>query len=204
MLLLFWNLIIWHISFWQFEFSIKFYNDSVLYSFKIFEVTKSLILYVIESIPICHYSVIFNKMAITNIIFSYIVLLIVPLVFHRLKIKNNPLQHRRLEDALKRNYLNSSLYQLLRFLNFQNSLFEKTFFVIIWNLYWPFLNYAVSFWLIAAIYFYQWSLFWAFVDDIVNIFNVLLDLNPTNNFKGFLNFTCSFVDVNADVSFDEI
>ena len=204
MLLLFWNLTIWHISFWQFEFSIKFYNDSVLYSFKIFEVTKSLILYVIESIPICQYSVIFNKMAITNIIFSYIVLLIVPLVFHRLKIKSNPLQHRRLEDALKRNYLKSSLYQLLRFLNFQNSLFEKTFFVIIWNLYWPFLNYAVSFWLIAAIYFYQWSLFWAFVDDIVNIFNVLLDLNPTNNFKGFLNFTCSFVDVYADVSFDEI
>ena len=204
MLLLFWNLTIWDISFWQFEFSIKFYNDSVLYSFKIFEVTKSLILYVIESIPICQYSVIFNKMAITNIIFSYIVLLIVPLVFHRLKIKNNPLQHRRLEDALKRNYLKSSLYQLLRFLNFQNSLFEKTFFVIIWNLYWPFLNYAVSFWLIAAIYFYQWSLFWAFVDDIVNIFNVLLDLNPTNNFKGFLNFTCSFVDVYADVSFDDI
>ena len=145
MLLLFWNLTIWDISFWQFEFSIKFYNDSVLYSFKIFEVTKSLILYVIESIPICQYSVIFNKMAITNIIFSYIVLLIVPLVFHRLKVKNNPLQHRRLEDALKRNYLKSSLYQLLRFLNFQNSLFEKTFFVIIWNLYWRFLYYAISF-----------------------------------------------------------
>ena len=201
MLLLFWNLTIWHISFWQFEFSIKFYNDSVLYSFKIFQVTKSLILYVIESIPICHYSVIFNKMAITNIIFSHIVLIIVPLVFHRLKMKNTPLQYWRLEDALIRNYLKSSLYQLLRFLNFQNSLFEKSFFVIIWNLYWPFLYYAVSFWLIAAIYFYQWSLFWAFADDI---FNVLLDLNPSNNFKGFLNFICSFVDVNADVNFDNI
>ena len=40
------------------------------------------------------------------------------------------------------------------------------------------------------------------MDDVVNIFNVLLEFNPTNNFKGFLNFTCSFVDLNVDISFD--
>ena len=38
--------------------------------------------------------------------------------------------------------------------------------------------------------------------DFVNIFNILLNFNPTNNFKAFLDFRFSFVDVNADVSFD--
>ena len=53
-----------------------------------------------------------------------------------------------------------------------------------------------------SIYFYQFNLFWDCVNDFVNIFNVLLNFNPTKNFKEFLSFRCSFVGVNGDVSFD--
>ena len=39
-------------------------------------------------------------------------------------------------------------------------------------------------------------------NGFVNIFSVHNDLNATNNFIRFLNFTYSFVEVNVDVSYD--
>ena len=65
-----------------------------------------------------------------------------------------------------------------------------------------FLYYTTSFILVIAIVFCLSNLFWDCANDIVNIFSVHNDFNATNNFIRFLDFTYSFGEVNADVSYD--
>ena len=53
-----------------------------------------------------------------------------------------------------------------------------------------------------AIVFCQSNLFWDCANCFGNIFNIRNGFNETNNFIRFLSFTYSFVEVNADVSYD--
>ena len=62
-----------------------------------------------------------------------------------------------------------------------------------------FLYYNASFILVIAKVFCQSNLFWDCANGFVNIFSIHNDFNATNNFIRILNFTYSFMEVNADV-----
>ena len=65
-----------------------------------------------------------------------------------------------------------------------------------------FVYYTASFILVIAIVFCQSNLFWDCANGFVNICNVHNDFKATSNIIRFLNFTCSFVKVNVNVSYN--
>ena len=173
---------------WTILVFIKFYTNSARLLFGLMESNRSLIILIIEFMHIFQYGVIFNKMIFSNIDLLNKALLIVVLMFLKIKIRKlfrcNLVS---LEDLLKLNYL---CHLTRKFSNFsQFYLFLVNLFCIHMKRVVAFLIYAASFMLVIAIAFCQSNLFWDCANGFVNSFSVHNDFNATNNFIRFLNFT---------------
>ena len=165
------------------------------------ENNRSLIYLTTEFIQIFQIGVIFNKMTFSKNNLSKKALLIVVLVFLKVKIRKNLRWNiASSEDLLK---LNNICHLIRKFSNLsQFYLSSVNFFSIHMKRASAFLYHTASFILVIAIVFCQSNLFWDCANGFVNIFSVHNDFNATNNFIRFLNFTYSFVEVNVDVSYD--
>ena len=163
---------------------IKIHTKSAGFLFRLMEIDRSLIILILEFILIFQYSVIFNKMTFSNINLLNKVLLIVVLVFLKVKIRKafccNIVNSK---DLLGLNYFKSYLCQLIRkFSNFsQFYLSLVNFFCIHMKCILVFLHYATPFILVIAIVFCQSNLFWDCANGFVNIFRVHNDFNAINN-----------------------
>ena len=140
-------------------------------------------------------------MTFSNINLSRKALLIVVLVFLKVKIRKalrcNIIS---LEDLLK---LNNICHLIMKFSNLSKfCLSSVNFFSIHMKCVSDFLYYATSSITVIAIVFCQSKLFWDCANGFVNIFSVHNEFNATNNFITFLNFTYSFMEVNVDISYD--
>ena len=152
---------------------IKFYTNSPGLLFRLMESNRSLIILIIEFIHIFQYGAIFNKMTFSNINIVNKALLIVLLLFFKVKIRNalrcNIVTS---EDLLKLSCLCHLIRKFSNFSQFYLSLVN--FFRIHCIIFTSYSN-----------IFCQSNLFWDCANGFVNIFNVHNDFNATNNFISF-------------------
>ena len=178
-----------------------FYTNSAGLLFILMENNRPLIYLITEFIHIFQNDVIFNKMTFSDMNLLKKALLIVVLVFLKVKIgKTLPYNIVSSEELLK---LSNTCHLIRKFSNL--SLFCLSlviFFSIQTKRLSAFLYYTASFILVIAIVFYQSNLFWNCANGLANIFSVNNHFNATNSFIRFLNFTYSFMEVNVDVSYD--
>ena len=155
---------------------------------RLLERDRSLIYLITEPIHIFHYGAIFNIMAFSNINLSKKSLLIVVLVF--LKVKTRKALSWNIvssEDLLRSN---NRCHLIRKFSNFsQFYLSLVNFFSIHMKSVPAFLYYAASVILAIQIVFCQFNLFWDCANGFVNIFSVHNDFNAINNFIRFSNIT---------------
>ena len=141
-------------------------------------------------------------MAFSNINLSKKSLLIVVLVFLKVKIRKALRWNIVSSEDLLRS--NNRCHLIRKFSNFsQFYLSLVNFFSIYMKRVPAFLYYTASVILAKQIVFCQFNLFWDCANGFVNIFSVHNDFNAINNFIRFSNFTYSFVEVNVDVSYHD-
>ena len=159
-----------------------FYTNSAGLLFILMENNRSLIYLITEFIHIFQKGTIFNKITFSNINLSKKALLIVALVFLKVKISKalrcNIVSS---EDLLK---LNNTCHLIRKFSNLSRFYLFITFLVNFFSIHMKrvsaFLYYTASFTLIIAIAFCQSNLFWNCANGFVNIFSVHNDFNATN------------------------
>ena len=136
----------------------KFYTNSAGLLFRLMESNRSLIILLIEFIHILQYGAIFNKMTFSKINSLNKALLIVVLLFLKVKIRKalrcNIVST---EDLLKLSYICHLIRKFSNFSQFYLSL--VSFFCIHMKRVFAFLYYTASFMLVIAIVFCQSNLF---------------------------------------------
>ena len=152
-------------------------------------------------IHIIQYGAIFNKLTFANINLLNKALLIVVIVFVKVKIRKafrcNIVSS---EDLLKLNHLCHLITEFSNFSQFYLSL--VIFFCIHIKHVFAFLYNTASFILVTAIVFCQPNFLGDCANGFANVFSVHNDFNTISDFIRLLNFTYSFVKVNVDVSYD--